>query len=250
MRWRTYWCVRVLCRRLKKTDVMCLQQAVNALICSRSLMRPVPPLLISAAAELADANDKGRWPTWSAITVDDIRIFRHLWGSYTPPSPSNGARVMGSTRKSEDPEAMEDDEDDGNNEETAEEGREQTDGEAVEDSRRMEGWKAKGKGGKEGEKEQNDANNSSDDGAEERRKKGSMKSRYLDEGMETGTEKEDMMGEGSSARAGRKREHVLEHPAQDVTKRKRMGSGNREETAMVDSTNEMTAEVRPTCALQ
>ena len=107
MRWRTYWCVRVLCRRLKKTDVMRLQQAVNALICSRSLMRPVPPLLISAAAELADANDKGRWPTWSAITVDDIRIFRHLWGSYTPPSPSNGARVMGSTRKSEDPEAME-----------------------------------------------------------------------------------------------------------------------------------------------
>ena len=36
-----------------------------------------------------------------------------------------------------------------------------------------------------------------------------MKSRYLDEGMETGTEKEDMMGDGSSVCTGRKWEHVL-----------------------------------------
>ena len=139
---------------------MRLQQAVDALICSWSLMWPVPPLLISVAAELADVNDKGWWPTWSVITIDDIQIFQHLLESYMPPSPSSGACFMGLTRKLKDPKAMEDDEDDGNNEETAEERRERTSGEAVEDSRRMEGWKAKGRVGKEGEKEQNNVNSS------------------------------------------------------------------------------------------
>ena len=112
------------------------------------------------AAESADVNDKGWWLTWSAITFDDIQIFQHLLESYILLILSSSACFMGPTCKLKDLKAMEEDEDNGNNEETAEEGREQTSGEAAEDSSHREGWKAKGRVGKEGAKEQNNVNSS------------------------------------------------------------------------------------------